>query len=83
MNCRQFTVHSLQRTYAGFPVSIASNLAEGCGRGTPADMRRFLLIAMGSASELHCQLLLAHELDFLTPAALAAAEPPSRKSSAC
>ncbi|HEV2116751.1 MAG TPA: four helix bundle protein [Terriglobales bacterium] len=42
--------------------SVASNIAEGCGRGGDADMGRFLQIAMGSASELEYQLLLSHDL---------------------
>ncbi len=47
--------------------SIATNIAEGCGRGSDAEMRRFLQIAMGSASELEYQILLAHDLTFLNP----------------
>ena len=46
-------------------VSIPANIAEGCGRETRADLKRFLHIAMGSASELECQLLLAADLDFM------------------
>ncbi len=46
-------------------VSIPANIAEGCGRETKADLKRFLHIAMGSASELECQLLLAADLDFM------------------
>jgi four helix bundle protein len=46
-------------------VSIPSNIAEGCGRGSDQDLRRFLQIAMGSASELEYQLLLANELGFV------------------
>ena len=45
--------------------SVASNIAEGCGRGGDADMSRFLQIAMGSASELEYQLLLSHDLGFV------------------
>ncbi len=45
--------------------SVASNIAEGCGRGGDADMSRFLQIAMGSASELEYQLLLSHDLGLL------------------
>jgi len=33
-------------------VSIAANIAEGCGRAGDAEFARFLQIAMGSASEL-------------------------------
>jgi four helix bundle protein len=46
--------------------SIPSNIAEGCGRGSDADFARFLHHAMGSASELEYQILLAHDLDYLT-----------------
>lgn len=43
-------------------LSIPSNLAEGCGRGSDADFGRFVQIALGSASELEYQMLLAHDL---------------------
>ena len=49
-------------------VSVPSNIAEGCGRGSDADFARFLQIAMGSASELEYQVLLAHDLRFLKEA---------------
>ncbi len=46
-------------------VSIPANLAEGCGRDSQAEMLRYTRIAMGSASELDYELLLAHELNWL------------------
>jgi four helix bundle protein len=45
--------------------SIAMNIAEGCCRKGDAEMARFLQIAMGSASELEYQFLLAHDLKYL------------------
>ena len=48
--------------------SIASNIAEGCGRNTEPNFARFLYIAMGSASEVQYNLLLAHDLGFLSSA---------------
>ncbi len=45
--------------------SIGANLAEGCGRRTDGEFGRFLLIAMGSASELSYHLLLAKDLMLL------------------
>ncbi len=45
--------------------SIAANIAEGCGRGGNAELRQFLQIAMGSASELEYHLLLARDLHYL------------------
>ncbi|MBN1454516.1 MAG: four helix bundle protein [Anaerolineales bacterium] len=46
-------------------VSIPSNLAEGCGRDTQAELARFVHIAGGSASELEYQLILAHDLGYI------------------
>jgi four helix bundle protein len=48
--------------------SIPANIAEGCGRDGPAELRRFLQIAIGSASETEYHLLLAHDLHFLSVA---------------
>jgi four helix bundle protein len=47
--------------------SIPTNIAEGCGRDSGAELNQFLRIAQGSASELEYQLLLSVELMFLTP----------------
>lgn len=46
-------------------VSIPTNIAEGCGREGEAELGRYMQIAMGSASELEYELLLAHELGYL------------------
>jgi four helix bundle protein len=47
-------------------VSVAANLAEGCGRDSDAELRRFLEIAHGSASEVEYHLLLARDLNLLS-----------------
>ena len=46
-------------------VSVASNIAEGCGRGGTRELVRFLSIALGSATELECQLRLARRLEYV------------------
>ena len=48
-------------------VSVASNIAEGCGRGGNRELIRFLSIALGSANELECQLRLARRLEYIEP----------------
>lgn len=45
--------------------SIPTNIAEGCGRDGEAELRRFMQIAMGSASEVEYLLLLTHDLGLL------------------
>lgn len=44
-------------------VSIPSNIAEGCARGSEIDYKRFLEMALGSSFELETQLLLTKELN--------------------
>lgn len=46
--------------------SIAANIAEGCGRGSPGDFGRFLEIAAGSASEVEYHLILARDLRLIS-----------------
>jgi four helix bundle protein len=47
--------------------SIGANIAEGCGKRSNGEFQRYLGIAAGSASELEYHLLLARDLEFLTP----------------
>ena len=47
--------------------SIGANIAEGYGRRSDPEMKRFVQIARGSANEVEYHLLLARDLQFLTP----------------
>lgn len=46
-------------------LSIAANIAEGCGKSSPKETVRFLQIAAGSATETESHILLAADLDYL------------------
>jgi four helix bundle protein len=46
-------------------VSITANIAEGRGRGSDADFKRFIQISIGSICELECHFMLANDLKFL------------------
>ncbi len=44
--------------------SIPTNIAEGCGKETDADLGRYFQISMGSSSELEYLLLLANDFRY-------------------
>ncbi len=47
-------------------ISIPSNIAEGSGRNSDKEFNRFLNISLGSSFELETQIIIAHELKFLS-----------------
>ena len=46
-------------------VSVPTNIAEGCGRGTEKDMTHFLDIAFASAYEAETLVILSYDLEFI------------------
>ncbi len=46
-------------------VSIPTNIAEGCGRFSQKEFKRYLVISSGSASEVEYLLFLSFELKYL------------------
>jgi four helix bundle protein len=79
-------VHAIYATTANFPsderfsltdqmrraaVSIVSNIAEGHGRFSKQETRRYLRTARGSLYELETQILVAARLGYLKEASLA------------
>ncbi len=47
-------------------ISIPSNIAEGHARKSKVDFARFLRISLGSCTELETQVMIAHNLEYLT-----------------
>lgn len=61
-------IYGLTRQMRRASAAVSANIAEGCGRGSNADLARFLQMALGSASELDNHLLLARDLALMEPA---------------
>ena len=61
-------VYGLTNQLRRAAVSVPSNIAEGQGRGSVNDFRRFLSISYGSLREVETQILIAKRLHFLTDA---------------
>ena len=59
-------LYSLSDQMRRAAISIISNIAEGSGRVTARETRYFLGIARGSVNELHAQLIVCQELEYLT-----------------
>lgn len=58
-------IYGLTSQFRRSAASIPENIAEGCGKESPTDFKRYLSIAMGSASEFEYELLLAHDLAYI------------------
>lgn len=58
-------VYGLMSQMRRSAASVPENIAEGCGKQGDSELSRYLYIAMGSASELEYELLLAHDLQYL------------------
>jgi len=47
-------------------VSIASNIAEGCGRKSDKELKQFVSISLGSSYELETQIIISKEVALIS-----------------
>jgi len=67
-NSKQFPkeeLFSLTNQIRRASVSIPSNISEGCGRSTDAQLVHFLDVAIASSCEVETQLYLSYDLGYL------------------
>ena len=65
MNFPKEEIYCLTSQIRRAVISIANNIAEGCGRNSKKELYNFLNISMGSSSEVEYLLLLSYDLDYL------------------
>jgi four helix bundle protein len=58
-------IYSLTKQIRRAAFSIPANMAEGCGKRTQADFKKFLNISLGSSNEAEYYLILAFDLNYL------------------
>ena len=59
-------LHSMTNQLRRASYSIPSNIAEGCGKKSQKDFKRYLNIAQGSIKEIECFLILAKDLNYIS-----------------
>jgi four helix bundle protein len=59
-------LHSMTNQLRRASYSIPSNIAEGCGKESQKEFKRYLNIAQGSIKEIECFLILANDLKYLS-----------------
>ncbi len=59
-------LHSMVNQLRRASYSIPSNIAEGCGKESQKEFKRYLNIAQGSIKEIECFLILANDLNYIS-----------------
>lgn len=59
-------IYSLTNQLRRASASVPTNIAEGCGKNTQADLANFLNISLGSANDTEYFLILSKDLNYLT-----------------
>ncbi len=58
-------LHSMTNQLRRASYSIPSNIAEGSGKGSQKEFKRYLSIVSGSIKEVECFLILARDLNYI------------------
>lgn len=59
-------LHSMTNQLRRASYSIPSNIAEGCGKESQKEFKRYLNIAQGSIKEIECFLILSKDLNYIS-----------------